>query len=144
MVIYFTCTYKTTSMSTCLWNKQAVEDTWWALPEAFPWIFTRDLFFCFAICRLSLALGRAAGAKGLTKVDGRKLNVGENCIFEHNLDKTPLFHFNKGTFLSIGWDFWGPLKCSLPYRRAGLDAGVGGREGGGGGGQRRVSLEGVG
>ena len=101
-------------------------------------------FFHFAICRLSLALGRAAGAKGLTEVDGRKLNIGENCIFEHSLDKTPLFYFSKGTFLSTGWDFGWPLMCSLPDGRAGLDAGVGGRVGGGGGGQRKMTLERVG
>ena len=95
------------------------------------------MFFHFAICRLSLALGRAAGAKGLTEVDGRKLNIGENCIFEHSLDKTPLFYFSKGTFLSTGWDFGRPLTCSLPDGRAGLDAKVGGRADGGGGGQRK-------
>lgn len=33
------------------------------------------MFFPFAICGLSLEIGRAAGAKGLTKVDGGKLNI---------------------------------------------------------------------
>ena len=60
------------------------------------------------------------------------------------MDKTPLFYFSKGTFLSTGWDFGWPLMCSLPDGRAGLDAGVGGRVGGGGGGQRKMTLERVG
>lgn len=45
------------------------------MPEAFPGFCTGDLFFHFAICGLSLEIGRAAGAKGLTTVDGRKLNI---------------------------------------------------------------------
>lgn len=72
------------------------------------------VFFRFAICGLSLETGRAAGAKGLTKVDGKKLNTEKIVSLRLIWTRLPYIPFP-----------WMKL-----LRATGLDARVGDREDG--------------
>lgn len=66
-----------------------------------------------AICGLSLEIGRAAGAKGLTKVDGRKLNIEK--IVSLSIIWTRL-HYSilvKEHFFPLDGTSEVSLKCSL-------------------------------